>query len=59
MEDELVEELSRALLVDEVGSDPGFLPNLLSVYAAHNLSTAFTIDARRVVGRPVEFVAWY
>jgi hypothetical protein len=57
IEDELAEELSRALLVDEVGSDPGFLPNLLSIYAAHNLFTAF-IDARRVVGRPVEFVEW-
>jgi hypothetical protein len=58
IEDELVEELFRALLVDEVGSDPRFLPSLLSIYAAHNLFTAFTINARRVVGRPVEFVGW-
>jgi hypothetical protein len=50
----LLEELSRALQVDEVGSDPGFLPNLQSIAAEDNLFTSF-IDTRRVVGRPVEF----
>jgi hypothetical protein len=54
----LTEELSRALQVDEVGSDPGFLPNLRSIGAAHNLFTSF-IDTRRVVGRPVEFSLRY
>ncbi|KAN0133879.1 hypothetical protein V8E53_008311 [Lactarius tabidus] len=51
---ELTEELSCALQVDEVGSDPGFLPNLQSIRAGRNLFTSF-IDTRRVVGRPVEF----
>ncbi|KAN0133875.1 hypothetical protein V8E53_008307 [Lactarius tabidus] len=54
----LTEELSRALQVDEVGSDPGFLPNLRSIGAAHNLFTSF-IDTRRVVCRPVEFSLRY
>jgi hypothetical protein len=51
----LLEELSRALQVDEVGSDPGFLPNLRSIHAADNLFTSF-IDTRRVVDRPVQFL---
>jgi hypothetical protein len=51
---ELLEEFSRALQVDEVGSDPGFLPNLRSIHAAPDLFTSF-IDARQVVGRPVNF----
>ena len=60
--DGLLEELSRALQVDEVGSDPGFLPNLKSIYAKDNLFTSF-IDTRKAVGRPVQFqnlyAAWY
>jgi hypothetical protein len=51
------EELSRALQVDKVGSDPGFLPNLRSITAADNLFTSF-IDTRRVVGHHVEFSSW-
>ena len=50
----LLEELSCALQVDEVGSDPGFLHNLQSIGAASNLFTSF-IDTRQVVGRPVRF----
>ena len=49
-----VEELSCALQLDEVGSDPEFLPNLRSISAARNLFTSF-IDTRQVVGRPVQF----
>jgi hypothetical protein len=37
----LEEEVSRALQVDEVGSDPGFLPNLQSIHASNNLFTSF------------------
>ncbi|KAN0134672.1 hypothetical protein V8E53_007457 [Lactarius tabidus] len=51
---ELTEELSRALQVDEIGSDPGFLPNLRTIHTEDNLFTSF-IDTRRVVGRPVKF----
>ena len=50
----LLEELSRALQVDEVGLDPGFLPNLQSIRTRRNLYTSF-IDTRQVVGRPVQF----
>jgi hypothetical protein len=53
----LLEELSRALQVDEVGSDPGFLHNLRSIKAADNRFSSF-IDARQVVGRPVQVVEW-
>ena len=53
----LLEELSRALQVDEVGSDPGFLPNLRSIYASDNRFTSF-IESRQVVGRPVQFIKW-
>ena len=53
----LEKEISRALRVDEVGSDPGFLPNLQSIHAKRRLFTRF-IDTRRVVGRHVEFVKW-
>ena len=49
-----LEELSGALQVDEIGSDPEFLPNLQCIFAADNLFTSF-IDTRRVVGRPVQF----
>ena len=52
--DALLEELSRALQVDEVGLDPGFLPNLQSIRARRNLFTSF-IDARQVVGRHLQF----
>jgi hypothetical protein len=51
----LLEELSRALQVDEVGLDPGFLPNLRSIHAVENQFTSF-IDARQAVGRPVKFL---
>jgi hypothetical protein len=50
----ILEGLSRALRVDGVGSDPGFLPNLRSITAKRNLFTSF-IDTRKVIGRPVEF----
>ena len=50
----LSEELSRALQVDEVGLNPGFLPNLQFIYAKDNLFTSF-IDTRQVVGRPVHY----
>ena len=50
----LNEELSRALQADEVGSDPGFLPNLRSIHTHGNEFTSF-IDTRQAVGRPVEF----
>ena len=50
----LLEELSCALQVDEVGSDPGFLPNLRYIYAADNLFGLF-MDSRQVAGRPVQF----
>ena len=53
----LEKALSRALQVDEVGSDPGFLPNLRSIHAKSRGSLfAPFIDTRRIVGRPVEFV---
>ena len=56
---ELMEEVSRALQVDEIGLDPEFLPNLQSIYALENLFTSF-IDTRQVAGRPVQFqVAWW
>ncbi|KAN0134670.1 hypothetical protein V8E53_007455 [Lactarius tabidus] len=51
----LTEELSRALQVDEVGSDPGFLPNLRTIQTKDNLFTSF-IDTRQVVGRPVQLL---
>ncbi|KAH9174166.1 hypothetical protein EDB89DRAFT_593988 [Lactarius sanguifluus] len=55
--DSLSEELSRALQVDEIGSDPGFLPGLRELAStfeeAHpdNLFGSF-IHARRVAGLP-------
>ena len=49
-----MEEFSCALQLDELGSDPEFLPNLLSTSAARNLFTSF-IDTHQVVGRPVQF----
>ena len=59
IENELSEELSRALQLGDVGSDPGFLPNLRSINAADNQFTAF-INTRQVVGRPVRFSQrWY
>ena len=51
----LLEELSHALQVDEVGLDPGFLPNLRFIRAKHDIFSAF-INTRQVAGRPVEFV---
>ena len=50
----LLEELARVLQMDELGSDPGFLPDLQEIVAARNLFTSF-IDTRQVVGRPVRF----
>ena len=50
----LLEELSRALLVDEVGLDPAFLPNLQNITAEDNRFTSF-IETRQIVGRPVQF----
>jgi hypothetical protein len=54
---ELLEELSCALQLDEVGSGPGFLPNLQSIHVEHNLFASF-IDTCRVMGHPVQFVEW-
>jgi hypothetical protein len=53
----LLEELSRALQLDGVGLDPGFLPNLRSIHSRDNMFNSF-IDTRQVVGRPVQFVTW-
>ena len=50
----LLKELSRALQVDGVGLDPGFLLDLRSIYAWDNSFASF-IDTRQVVGRPVQF----
>jgi len=56
--DTLSEELSRALQVDEIGSDPGLLPGLQELvsefkgWRANSLFGSF-IDARRAAGRPV------
>ena len=49
-----MEEVSHALQVDEVASDPSFLPKLRSIYAGRNLFTFF-IYTRRVMHRPVRF----
>ena len=57
IDEALLEELSRALEEGEVGSDPGFLPNLQSIHAEHNLFVSF-IEARQVVGRPVTHTWW-
>jgi hypothetical protein len=54
--DGLLAELSRALQTDEIGSDPGFLPDLRYIGASDNLFASF-IDTRRVVGRPIRFLA--
>ena len=54
----LLGELSRALQLDDVGSDPGFLPHLEEILAGDNLFASF-IDARRLVGRPVRFSKSY
>ena len=55
----LKEELSRALEVDDIGSDPGFLPRLKElIFSDHigaqedNLFGSF-IQARRLAGRPI------
>jgi hypothetical protein len=54
----LSEELSRALQIDEIGSDPEFLPGLQELvsdsYTSHDvrLFGSFT-HARRVAGRPI------
>jgi hypothetical protein len=50
----LSQELSRALQANEVGSDPGFLPDLQYIVAADNPFASF-LDTRRVVGRPVQY----
>ena len=56
--DALLEEFSRALQEDDIGSHPGILPNLQYIRAADNLFTVF-IDARQAVGRPVQFLRLY
>ncbi|KAF8266375.1 hypothetical protein EI94DRAFT_1733227 [Lactarius quietus] len=57
IQDALSKELSHALQLDEVGSDPGFLPELQHISAVDNLFTSF-IDTRRAMGRPVQFSQW-
>ncbi|KAI9452685.1 hypothetical protein BJY52DRAFT_1225982 [Lactarius psammicola] len=60
----LSEELSRALDVGEVGSDPGLLPNLQDLVSqfkgarTNNVFDSF-IHARQVAGRPVRSVLRY
>ena len=57
----LLEELSKALQLDEVGSNPGFLPDLQDIVCdsqwvpSDDNSFASFIDARRVTGRTVHF----
>ena len=56
--DSLSEQLSRALEVDEIGSDPGFLPGLQELVSDFNgfqVDVPFGpfTDARQVAGRPV------
>jgi hypothetical protein len=53
----LLEELSRALQVGGVGSDPGFLPNLRYIFAPANHFASF-INARQIMGRPIKFLMW-
>jgi hypothetical protein len=53
----LLNELSRVLQVNEIGSEPGFLPVLRYIHAARNLFTLF-IDTRRLAGRPVQYSRW-
>ena len=53
----LLEELSRALQMDEVGLDPGFLPNLQYIAARRNLFSSF-IHTRQAGGLPIEFSRW-
>ena len=50
----LTGEVSRALQVDGVGTNPSFLPNLQSICAKDYLFTSF-INTRKAVGRPVQF----
>ena len=57
---ELSQELSRALEVDEIGSDSGFLPNLqllvlVSGYSKTHADSLFSsfISVRQAVGRPI------
>ncbi|KAF8269957.1 hypothetical protein EI94DRAFT_1724000 [Lactarius quietus] len=47
----LVIELARALQLNEVGSDPGFLPDLQKIYPGDHLFTPF-FDTRQVVDLP-------
>ena len=58
IETDLLERLARALRLDEIGSDPDFLPDLQEIVAEHNLFISF-IDTRQVVGRPVRFSPRY
>ena len=53
----LSEELSRALQEDDVGLDPGFLPNLRSIAAKDNMFTSF-INSRLVAGHLVRLVEY-
>ena len=60
VEDGLVKELSRSLLLDDGELPPGLLPELqkLTYSGSDNTGNAFTpfIDARQKVGRPVNLV---
>lgn len=51
----LSRELSRALWVDEVGLDPGFLPGLQEIQFYEGAGRLFGsfIHARLVAGRPI------
>ena len=55
IDDELARELAWTLLAGGVGSDPEFLPDLQSIVSETNMFTSF-IDARQIVGRPVQFL---
>jgi hypothetical protein len=56
----VLDELSRALQVNEVGLEPGFLPHLQNLeidppgHVSDHLFASF-LNARRVAGRPVQF----
>ena len=50
----LVEDLSLALQMDEVGLDPGFLPRLQHIFATSSRFASFN-NTRRFAGRPVLF----
>jgi hypothetical protein len=58
----LLGELFRALQLDEVGSDPGFLPNLQVIYAdlpVEDDSFTSFMDSCRVMGRCYVFLSYH